>query len=124
LVSAPVTDDLEEAYPEAAPFIWKAVEEHGEEWVIENYFPQIAQLGVVMSIPDVEDLPFFDPDRHEARARRSSESGRRRTGRTCRTSDRGRSRGRRRTAIRTGTRRGTPPTSERRVVDVARGASL
>jgi hypothetical protein len=59
-------DDLEEAYPEAAPYIREAVEEHGEEWVIEHYFPQINQLGAVMSVPDVDELPFFDPERHEA----------------------------------------------------------
>ncbi len=57
--------DFEEKYPEAAPYIRQAVEEHGEEWVIENYFPQIAQLGVVMDVPPVEELPFFDSDTHE-----------------------------------------------------------
>lgn len=61
-----VTDDLEEAYPEAAPYIREAVDQHGEEWVIEHYFPQIAQLGRVMSVPDIDELPFFDPERHEA----------------------------------------------------------
>ena len=61
-----MTDELEEAYPEAAPFIRKAVAEHGEDWVIENYHPQVAQSGLVMSVPDLEELPFFDPDRHEA----------------------------------------------------------
>jgi hypothetical protein len=56
---------LEEKYPEAAPYIREAVEEHGEEWVIENYFPQIASLGVVMDIPSIEELPFFDEEKHE-----------------------------------------------------------
>jgi len=59
-----MADNLEEEYPEAAPFIRRAVAEHGEDWVIENYHPQVAQLGLVMSIPDIEELPFYDPDRH------------------------------------------------------------
>ncbi len=57
-------EDLEEEYPEAAPYILKAIEEHGEEWVIENYFPKIVQLGVVMDIPPVEELPFYDEETH------------------------------------------------------------
>ena len=60
-------DDLEKEYPEAAPYILDAVEEHGEEWVIENYFPKIAQLGVVMDIPSVEELPFYDDEIHDVR---------------------------------------------------------
>lgn len=58
-------EDLEEEYPEAAPYILEAVEEHGEEWVIENYFPKIAQLGVVMDIPPIEELPFYDEERDD-----------------------------------------------------------
>ena len=58
-------DELTEEYPEAAPFIHKAVEEHGEEWVIENYAPQITSLGVVMNVPPVEELPFYDDETHE-----------------------------------------------------------
>lgn len=60
-----MTDDLEKEYPEAAPYILDAVEEHGEEWVIENYFPKIAQLGVVMDIPSAEELPFYDEEKHD-----------------------------------------------------------
>lgn len=60
-----MVDDLAEAYPEAAPFIEEAVEEHSEDWVIENYHPKISQLGVLMDVPDVEELPFYDPDRHD-----------------------------------------------------------
>jgi len=59
-------DDLEDKYSEAAPSIREAVEEHGEEWVIENYFPEVASLGVVMDILSVEELPFFDEEKHEA----------------------------------------------------------
>ena len=59
-------EELEAAYPEAAPFIRQAVAEHGEDWVIENYHPRVAQLGLVMAVPDIEELPFFDPERHDA----------------------------------------------------------
>jgi len=61
-----MADDLEGKYPETAPYIREAVERHGEEWVIEHYYPKISQLGQVMSVPAVEELPFFDPERHEA----------------------------------------------------------
>jgi hypothetical protein len=37
-----MSETLENEYLEAAPHILKAIEEHGEEWVIENYFPKIA----------------------------------------------------------------------------------
>lgn len=60
-----MVEDLEEEYPEAAPYILEAVEEHGEDWVIENYFPKISQLGAVMSVPSVEELPFYDEERHD-----------------------------------------------------------
>lgn len=60
-----MTDELTETYPEAAPYIQQAVDEHGEDWVVENYYPKIAQLGVVMDIPDVEELPFFDENKHD-----------------------------------------------------------
>ena len=60
-----MTDELEEKYPEAAPYIQNAINEHGEDWVIENYYPKISQLGVVMDVPEVEELPFFDEERHE-----------------------------------------------------------
>lgn len=60
-----MADPLTDQYPEAAPYIWDAVEEHGEDWVIEHYHPEIAQLGVIMDVPDVEELPFYDPEVHE-----------------------------------------------------------
>jgi hypothetical protein len=31
-----MSDDLEEEYPEVAPFIRNAVRNHSEEWVIQN----------------------------------------------------------------------------------------
>lgn len=58
-------DKLGEEYPEAAPYIQKAVEKHGEDWVVKNYYPNISCLGVVMNIPDVEELPFYDEDKHD-----------------------------------------------------------
>lgn len=58
-------EELEEEYPEAVPFIREAVEAHGEDWVIDNYHPKISQLGVMMSVPDVEELPFYDEGQHE-----------------------------------------------------------
>lgn len=58
-------DDLMDKYPEAGPYILEAVETHGEEWVVENYFPAVAGLGVVMDIPAVEELPFYDESRHD-----------------------------------------------------------
>ncbi len=59
-------EDLRERYPEAAPHIIDAVDDHGEQWVIKNYYPQIAQLGVIMDIPDVTELPFYDEEQHDA----------------------------------------------------------
>lgn len=61
-----MSDPLEETHPEAAEYIHQAVEEHGEEWVIENYVPQVAQLGVIMEIPAIEELPFYDEENHTA----------------------------------------------------------
>ena len=58
--------ELEAEYPEAYPWIRRAVEEHGEEWVIENYSPKITSLGVVMAVPPIEELPFFDETKHHA----------------------------------------------------------
>lgn len=57
-------DELAEEYPEATPYIRDAVKAHGEDWVIENYYPEISQLGVVMTVPAVEELPFYDEDEH------------------------------------------------------------
>lgn len=64
-----MTDDLPAAYPDAADYIWDAVDEHGEEWVLDNYYEQISPLKLVMAVPDKAELPFFDPDRHETMSR-------------------------------------------------------
>jgi hypothetical protein len=65
LFTSDMPPDLEDEYPEAAPYILNAVEEHSEDWVIENYFPKIAQLGTVMNIPSIEELPFYDEEKHD-----------------------------------------------------------
>jgi hypothetical protein len=58
-------DTLADEYPEAAPFIAEAVEDHGEEWVLENYYSELYPLSQVMAMPEKEELPFFDPDTDE-----------------------------------------------------------
>jgi hypothetical protein len=60
-----MTDSLTDDYPEAAPYIQQAVEEHGEEWVLEHYYEQLYPLGRVMAMPDKDELPFYDPDDHD-----------------------------------------------------------
>lgn len=60
-----MSDELAEKHPEAAPLIREAVADHDEDWVIKNYNPKISSLGVVLSTPDVEELPFYDEERHD-----------------------------------------------------------
>ena len=60
-----MSDEFEDEYPEAAPFIKRAVRNHSEEWVIENYSPQITSLGVVIDVPPVEELPFYDEEQYD-----------------------------------------------------------
>lgn len=60
-----MTDSLAEDYPEAAPYIQQAVEEHSEEWVLEHYYKQLCPLGRVMAMPDKDEIPFYDPDKHD-----------------------------------------------------------
>jgi hypothetical protein len=61
-----MTETLEDDYPEAAPYIRDAVEEHGEEWVLEHYYEQIYPLGKLMDVPEKEELPFYDADEHDS----------------------------------------------------------
>jgi hypothetical protein len=61
-----MTEILKDDYPEAAPFIRDAVEEHGEEWVLDNYYEQIYPLGRLMDVPEKEELPFYDADEHDS----------------------------------------------------------
>jgi len=61
-----MTDTLTEEYPEAAPFIQRAVDEHGEAWVLEHYEEQLYPLGRVISMPEKEALPFYDANEHDA----------------------------------------------------------
>ena len=60
-----MTDTLAAEYPEAAPFIEEAVDEHGEDWVLENYYKKIYPLTQVMAVPEKEELPFYDADEDE-----------------------------------------------------------
>lgn len=60
-----MTDDLRDDYPEAAEIILDAVEEHGEVYVLEHWYPEFSQLGVLMDVPEKEELPFYDDDKHE-----------------------------------------------------------
>jgi len=60
-----MTETLADEYPEAAPYIQKSVDEHGEDWVLEHYYEQLYPLGQVMEIPEKDELPFYDPDEHD-----------------------------------------------------------
>lgn len=60
-----MVEDLDAEYPEAAPYIRRAVEEHGEAWVLDNYYQQLYPLGRLMDVPEKEELPFFDPEEHD-----------------------------------------------------------
>jgi ribosomal protein S3AE len=61
-----MTDTLAAEYPEATRFIEEAVDEHGEDWVLENYYKKIYPLKQVMAVPEKEELPFYDEAEHEA----------------------------------------------------------
>ncbi|MDZ5811482.1 hypothetical protein U4E84_09000 [Halorubrum sp. AD140] len=60
-----MTETFAYEYPEAAPYIEQAVDEHGEDWVLEHYYEQLYPLGQVMEIPEKDELPFYDPDEHD-----------------------------------------------------------
>lgn len=60
-----MSNALAEEYPEAAPYIQEAVDEHGEAWVLEHYYEQLYTLSRVMTMPEKEELPFFDPEEHD-----------------------------------------------------------
>jgi hypothetical protein len=60
-----MTEPLDEQYPEAAPYIRQAVDDHGEEWVLEHYYDQLYPLAQLMSMPEKDELPFYDPDEHD-----------------------------------------------------------
>ena len=59
-----MTETLSDEYPEAAPYIQQAVEEHGEDWVLEHYYEQLYPLGRLMEMPEEDELPFYDADEH------------------------------------------------------------
>ncbi len=60
-----MSDKLTENYPEAAEYIWKTVDEHGEDWVLEHYYQQLYPLGILLDMPKKDELPFFDPEINE-----------------------------------------------------------
>lgn len=60
-----MTEPLEEKYPEGAQYIRQAVAEHGEAWVLDNYYEQLYPLGVLMEMPEKDELPFYDETEHE-----------------------------------------------------------
>jgi hypothetical protein len=60
-----MTEQLADAYPEAAPYIQQAVDEHGEDWVLEHYYEQLYPLGQLMEMPEKDELPFYDADEHD-----------------------------------------------------------
>lgn len=61
-----MTNHLRAEYPAAAQYIYEAVEKHGEQWVLNNYYQEIYPLGRLMDVPEKEELPFFDEDEHDA----------------------------------------------------------
>lgn len=43
------------------------VTRHGEAYVLANYYEELYHAGrIVERMPRKEDLPFFDPDEHDA----------------------------------------------------------
>lgn len=60
-----MSEKLSEEYPEAAPYIQQAVNEHGEGWVLEHYYEQLYPLGQLIAVPEKDELPFYDEDDHE-----------------------------------------------------------
>lgn len=62
-----MTDALADEYPEATPYIQQAVDEHGEDWVLDNY-EQLHPLGRIMKLPEKDELPFYDENEHDTMA--------------------------------------------------------
>lgn len=60
-----MSNSLTENYPEAAPYIEEAVSEHGEEWVLEHYYERLYPLGRVVNMPEKDELPFYDAEKHD-----------------------------------------------------------
>lgn len=60
-----MTETLEDEYPEGWKYIQQAVDEHGEAWVLEHYYEQLYPLDRLMDMPEKDELPFYDPDKHD-----------------------------------------------------------
>lgn len=58
--------ELYHEYPEIATKIYQQIDQYGEAWVLENWYTEFLAAGVMMDIPDKEELPFFDPEEHDA----------------------------------------------------------
>lgn len=52
-------------YPEAAPYIRRAVEAHGVEWVLEHYYDRLYHPGRLMAMPNKEELSFYDEEKDD-----------------------------------------------------------
>jgi len=66
LLSVPVViqtndDELTESYPEAAEYILRAGDEHREDRVLEHYYQQLYPLGILLDMPEKDELLLFDP---------------------------------------------------------------
>lgn len=59
-------EEFIEEYPEVGPHIEAKVAEKGEQWVLDNYYARIYPAGRIFDVPEKEELPFFDPDEHDA----------------------------------------------------------
>ncbi len=58
--------ELYHEYPEVAPVIYERLDAHGEEWVLEHWEQEFLPATPIMSVPDKDELPFFEPDEHDA----------------------------------------------------------
>lgn len=65
--------DLYEQYPELyhespaiAMHVYRNIEQHSKAWVLENWYTEFLIVGVLIDIPEKEELPFFDPEEHES----------------------------------------------------------
>lgn len=47
-----MTESLADEYPEAAPYIERAVVDHGEAWVLDHYYERLYPLGRVIEMPE------------------------------------------------------------------------
>jgi hypothetical protein len=58
--------ELYHEYPEVASAIYHRLDEHDEEWVLEHWEQEFLPATPITTVPDKDELPFFDPDQHDA----------------------------------------------------------